>query len=150
MEYELSKELQELEDQVYYEYTKEQKLRGEVKTSIRVSPPLNEWLQLKRNLKRRIGPNLKVYIDDIRFRHQMHSRDLAFSRKHEWDLVVIVFSLGLMLPIVLPGIIRDLYTYYRSQDYFGITYEIQTRESRVLRDEEKETDEETKELGDLD
>lgn len=126
-------ELMKISNDIYLKYTNNGELEGLIKTSYYDSPTPHEFLLLKRDLKRRLSNlDTNYYIDDIEFKFGTYSRDVIFNKKHEWDGVGLMFSFGLLTPIILPSIIIDLYKYYSTKDYNYIDYNISKRKSNII------------------
>ncbi len=126
----LSNDLINIENEIELEYKNNNKLTGMIKTEIDSCPSHDELSQLKRNIKKNLTTN-KLYVDNVRIEYWKYSRDHDFNKKHEWDLVAILLSFGLITPILIPKLITDLYKYYTTSDYNYVLYEIETRQSQV-------------------
>lgn len=132
MIYNLSNELNEIENEIYLKYINGEQLNGSIKTSLDSCPPNNEFLQIKRNLKNRLSKIItNHYVDDVNFEYGTYSKDNVFIKKHEWDLVAVLYSFGLAIPFLLPRFIKNLYEYYNSNNYSFITYHIKIREKNI-------------------
>lgn len=131
MNYSLSDTLKDIENEIIVKYTNDGKLTGLIKTPIISSPTDKEFLQLKRDLKQDLKINENIYIDDIDFKYGKYLRDDVFNKKHEWDILGIICTIGIITPFLVPKLIKDLYEYYTSDDYNFISYEIKIRESNV-------------------
>lgn len=110
-----------------------EKPKGSVKTTINICPTNNEFLQIKRNLiKRLVDNNINYNFDDVKLEHRYYSRDDIFNKKHQWDGIGIIFSLGLIIPFLLPKFFYDSYEYYNSEDCYFIDYDIKFRKLMLL------------------
>ena len=137
---ELSEELTKVENEIYDRYVnkteQEQQydnryITGRIITNLTTEPTEKEFLQIKRNLLKRLEPISECYIDRIVLSHKYFSRDAVYFSNHQWDMVASIFTLGLIIPFILPGIMHDSYTYYNSNDYYYIEYCIYIRPKNV-------------------
>ena len=133
MNYSLNDELINIENKIFLKYNNDKQLTGLVKTSIQVSPTNLEFLELKSRLKKSLSnTNTNYYIDDIEFTYNKYSKYIIFTKKHEWDIIGIIFTFGLITPFLLPNIIMDLREYYNSKNYNYIGYNIKIIKSPVI------------------
>lgn len=132
MHYILSDELNAIENNIYLEYTNNKNTKGKIKTTLTESPTNKIFLQIKRNLKKRLSNiDKNIYIDNIELNYGKYSKYNKIQENHQWDLVGSVLTLGLLIPLLLPKLITDLHEYYTTEDYNYITFDIETRHSNV-------------------
>jgi hypothetical protein len=131
MNYPLNNNLVEIENNIYTNFNTSCP-HGNIKTTIDVCPSNVEFLQIKRNLKSRLSPILdNHYVDNIELSFHKFSRYDEFHSNHQWDLVGAIFSVGLIIPFLMPKMIHSLYKYSTTEDYNYIAYFIHLREKML-------------------
>ena len=130
---EINDELIKISNNICLKFKNDGEVKGLIKTSYSESPTPPEFLLIKHHLKILLSKlDTNYYIDDIELKFGTYSRSVIFNTKHEWDGVGMLFSFGLMIPILLPGIIVDLYEYFNTTNYNYIEYNIKKRKSNVI------------------
>lgn len=139
MYHSLNDDLFEIENKMYIQFTSDteclcEKITGKIKTTIDECPSNVEFLQIKRNLMSRLEKVLdkdNYYVDNIEFSFHKFSRYEELCRRHEWDLVGVSFTFGLILPFLIPKMMYSLYKYSTTEDFNYIEYTIFLRKKMV-------------------
>lgn len=129
----MNDELIKISDDIYSKYINDEELESSIKVSCNNSPTNNEFLLLKRDLKKRLSKlDDTFYIDDIQFEFARYSKDEMFNYRVKYYPEAFYFSFGLITPFLLLGSMFHLYEYYTTENYNYIKYDITKRKSNVI------------------